>query len=93
MRLLGWAQPRRCLSGEESIPSLSELVDEWAEFAGLDLDTRIQASLAALDQMGCQYTSINDDDGQYRIGKNTVVRDATGKYSLSPEGDLTPRTS
>lgn len=89
MRLLGWTQPRHRLSGEETIPDLTELVEEWEEFARRDLNTRIQASLAALNSMGCGYVSINDD-GQYRIGNNTVVRDATGRYSLSPDGDLTP---
>ena len=92
MRVLGWTQPRHRLSGEEAIPTLSELVDEWEEFASRDLNTRIQASLAALHRMGCGYVSI-EDDGQYRIRKNTVVRDATGRYSLSPEGELTPRGS
>jgi hypothetical protein len=89
MRLLGWTQPRHRLSGEETIPSLSELVGEWEEFAHLDLNTRIQASLAAMDRMGCWYVRI-DEDGQHRIGKNTVIRDGTGRYWLSPQGDLTP---
>lgn len=90
MRLLGLTQPRHRLSGEETIPTSSELVGEWQEFASRDLNTRIQASLVALDRMGCGYVSI-DDDGQYRIRNNTVVRDVTGRYSLSPEGDLTLR--
>lgn len=92
MRLLGPSQPRHRLSGEETIPTLSELVNEWEEFARRDLNTRIQVSLAAMASMGCDYVSI-DDDGQYRIGRNTVVRDATGRYSLSPDGDLSPWAS
>jgi len=92
MRLLGYAQPPHRLSGEATIPTLSEIADEWEAFARRDLVSRIQASLAALHRMGCGYVSI-EDDGQYRIRKNTVVRDVTGRYSLSPEGDLTPRES
>jgi hypothetical protein len=45
MRLLDLSQPHRRLSGETSIPCLSELTDEWNEFAHRDRLSRVEASL------------------------------------------------
>jgi hypothetical protein len=51
MRLLGLEQPRRRLSGETSIPAMSDLVTEWDDFAHQDRLTRVGQSLGVLRSM------------------------------------------
>jgi hypothetical protein len=51
LRLLDIGQPRRLLSGETSIPTVSQLTKEWHEFTHCDRLIRVGASLGALRWM------------------------------------------
>lgn len=66
--LLDIGQPRRLLSGETSIPTVSQLAKEWDEFTDCDRLIRVGASLGALRWMNYRYlpgAQPSDRDSQF----------------------------
>ncbi len=125
LHLLDIGQARRLLSGETSMPTVSQLAKEWDEVTHSDRLTRVGASLGALRWMNYPYlpgARASDRDGHFEpitlpiqwsqadappgvnpylvdplirdgffwTAEQTYVRDSTGSYRLTPDGNLTP---